>query len=109
MLFRSSQHCFMAIAIIIGCLTANGKGNNRKMNKFFIYFAIICSLLICMSTVFTKQHYFLDIIASFDIMLIVYPIVKVCKTGDKLIEWEEKRAEKRKLKKIEKNLKTDSK
>lgn len=104
-----SQHCFMAIAIIIGCLTANGKGNERKMNKIFIYFAIIISILICMSTVFTKQHYFLDILASFDIMLIVYPIVRVCGTGDKLTKWQEKRAEKRKLKKIEKSLKQGEK
>ncbi len=99
-----SQHCFMAFAIIIGCITANGSGNDRKMSKIFIYIAIVLSIMVCMSTVFTKQHYFLDILGSFDIMLIVYPIVRVCGTGDKLIKFEEKRKERKKLKKIEKNL-----
>ncbi len=103
-----SQHCFMAIAIIIGCLTANGKGKERKMNKIFIYASVIISLLICMSTVFTKQHYFLDILGSFDIMLIVYSIVRVCGTGDKLANWQEKREEKRKVKKIEKQMRKES-
>ncbi len=101
-----SQHCFMAFSVIIGAVTANGKDKERKMNKIFIVFAVICSILICLSTIFTKQHYCMDIVASFVIMFTIYPIISVFKIGDKVKTWQEKRTTKRlenKLNKIGKN------
>ncbi len=62
-----SQHAFMAIAIIIGCLTS-GKG----MKVWFKVVAIILSILIILATFFLKQHFFLDWVASLGIMLVTY-------------------------------------
>ncbi len=99
-----SQHCFMAFAIILGCTAANSNGNERKMSRIFVYLAIFCAIMIVLATVFIKQHYFLDIIASFDIMLITYGIVCSSNSGDKLRKRHEQIREKRKLKKIQKNI-----
>lgn len=97
-----SQHCFMAYSVIIGSLTANAKDRQRKMNVGFIIFAVICSILICLSTVFTKQHYCMDMVASFVIMFTIYPIISVFKVGDKMKVWQEKREKKRLEKKLNK-------
>lgn len=97
-----SQHCFMAFAIILGVMTANGKGCNKKMNKVFQILSFIIAVMIVLSTVFIRQHFVLDIIASFDIIFIVYPIVSVCKVGERMIAGHDRRVEKRKKKKLEK-------
>lgn len=62
-----SQHAFMAIGIIIGCLTGG-----KKMKWWFKIGAIVISIMILMSTFFIKQHFFVDWIASLAIMLVVY-------------------------------------
>lgn len=97
-----SQHCFMAFAMIIGVATASSKGATGKMNIFFKIFTLIVSILIVCATVFIRQHFFLDIIASFDIMFIIYPIVHVFKWGEKLMASSDKRRQKRLEKKLNK-------
>ena len=72
-----SQHCFMAFAIIIGCLSS------KNLNILFRVLAISCSIIIILSTIFIRQHYFLDIIASFDIIFAVWAIVYVFNLGKK--------------------------
>lgn len=72
-----SQHCFMAFAIIIGCLSS------KNLNIFYRIFAIFCASMIVLSTVFIRQHFVLDIIASFDIMFAVWAICYVFNLGKK--------------------------
>ncbi len=42
--------------------------------------------LICLSTLFTKQHYFLDMICGISISIFTYSIVKLINPANKLIE-----------------------
>ena len=104
-----SQHCFMAIAIIIACVSSSSKRMGGGFNKLFSAISIIISFFIIASTVLIKQHYFLDIITSFDIMLIVYPIVSLLGVGKRMAKNQESRAKKRAEKKLLKKLEKDSK
>ncbi len=72
-----SQHCFMAIATIIACLSSG-----KKMNIFFKIFAIIMGILIILATVFLKQHFVMDFVASLVIMVPIYFTVKLCNFGN---------------------------
>ena len=89
-----SQHCFMAFAVMIACFTC------KKMNVFFRIIASGLSVMIILSTVFIRQHYLLDIIASFDIMLSVFAFIYVFKLGNKLAERQENKRKEKILKKI---------
>ncbi len=62
-----SQHAFMAIGVIIACLTAG-----KDMKWWFKALAIPCAIMIILSTFFTKQHYFIDWVASVCIMVPAY-------------------------------------
>lgn len=76
-----SQHCFMAFAMIIACFSAK----EEKMNVFFRIFTIITSILIVLATVFIRQHFVLDIFASFIIMFPIFAVVHTFKWGEKLM------------------------
>lgn len=76
-----SQHCFMAFAMIIACVSAK----EEKMNIFFKIFTIITSILIVLATVFIRQHFVLDIVASFIIMFPIFAIAHVFNLGEKLM------------------------
>lgn len=89
-----SQHCFMAFAVLIACF------NGKKMNIFYRLFASLCAIMIILSTIFIRQHYILDIFASFEIMFAVYAIVHVCKCGEKMAARQEQREKDRQIKKI---------
>ena len=64
-----SQHCFMALSCIFASFF------EKKTHWAIRVFTIICGVLIIMSTVFIKQHYFLDFIAS---LVIITPIFLTC-------------------------------
>lgn len=72
-----SQHCFMAIAAFLACIRC------KQMNKGFRIFGCICSVLIVLSTVFTKQHYWIDFVGSLAIMLPFYFVIKYSGLGQK--------------------------
>lgn len=90
-----SQHCFMAIAIIIGY--SNQKKTTPAWLRWSCY---VISVLIILATVFLKQHYVLDFVASFVIMVPTYLITKYCKFGDYMV----RKTEERKAKKNKKDL-----
>jgi len=93
-----SQHCFMAFAMVIACLSAK----EEKMNVFFKIFTLLCSILIVLATVFIRQHFLLDIVASFIIMFPIWAVCNVFNWGEKLMNWLEIKKEKRKQKKLDK-------
>lgn len=68
-----SQHAFMAIGMIISCLTGG-----KKMKWWFKVGTILISIMILLATFFIKQHFFLDWVASLGIMLLVYAGVCLC-------------------------------
>lgn len=75
-----SQHCFMAFAVIIACLSCKG------MKMWYRLGAIGCSIMIVLSTVFIRQHFILDIFASFDIMFIIFAIFYCCDFGKNYVK-----------------------
>ena len=93
-----SQHCFMAYAMIISCISAK----KEKINMFFKIFTCITSILIVMATVFIRQHFLLDMVASFIIMFPIWALAYVFNWGEKLDKALQNRKEKRKHKKGEK-------
>lgn len=72
-----SQHCFMALSCIIASI------NEKNTHWFIRVFTALCGVLIIMSTVFIKQHYFLDFIASFCIIVPLYVALKLLGFGKK--------------------------
>lgn len=98
-----SQHCFMAFAMIIACLTAK----EEKMNIFFKIFTITCDILIVLATVFIRQHFLLDIFASFIIMFSAFAVCYVFKWGEKLMQFIERKQEIRKQNKLKKEQEKD--
>lgn len=76
-----SQHCFMALGIIIG--VSNQKKN---ISPWLRWTMIVCGVLIIFATVFLKQHYVLDFVASFVIMVPTYLICKYAKFGDHMVK-----------------------
>jgi membrane-associated phospholipid phosphatase len=65
-----SQHCFMAIAVFIGCADC------KDMKLWYRIFGCIIGILIVLATVFTRQHYLLDFVASFVIMVPIFLLVR---------------------------------
>ncbi len=73
-----SQHCYMAIGITMCALGTKG------MKTWFKWICYVMSVLIVLSTLFIKQHFFLDFVASLVIMLTLFAIVKIFNLGKKL-------------------------
>lgn len=92
-----SQHCFMAFAIIIAVCSSKG------LNIFYRLAAFAISIMIILSTVFIRQHFLLDIFASFDIMFIVFGLVYYFKLGNRLKARQERKENERQIKKLTKN------
>lgn len=74
-----SQHTFMALAMIIACVSG------KNINKLFRIFTIFIAIMIILSTVLIRQHFLLDIFGSLDIMGIVYGIVYISGYGEKKV------------------------
>ncbi len=83
-----SQHSYMAIAMIIACLTAG-----KDMKWWYKIFTIAVGIMILLATFFIKQHFFLDWVASLVIMLLAYFAVliyfhkKKKKHGEQSMPW----------------------
>lgn len=76
-----SQHAMMAFVTIL-CFY-----NQRKTTPLWLrILAYVCGILIMMATVFLKQHFVVDVIASIVIMLITYIIVKAWDFGGYMIK-----------------------
>lgn len=57
-----SWYCYLAVR------------NQKSISKWYQYFSLIIALLVCISTVVIKQHYFVDIIAGVVIAEFTYRI-----------------------------------
>ena len=71
-----SQHCFMALACIFASLY------EKNTHWLWRIFTAVMGVLIILSTMFLKQHYFLDFVASFCIMVPIFIIVRLFNAGD---------------------------
>lgn len=53
----------------------------KEIPKWFRVYSLITAVIIYFSTVFVKQHYFIDVIAGIVIAIISYAICKKLKAG----------------------------
>lgn len=74
-----SYHCLISLYCYLGIR------KQPEISKGFKIYSGIMVILICMSTVFTKQHYFIDIVGGLSISLSVYLIVKLINPGEKIL------------------------
>ena len=65
-----SFHCLMSIYCYLGIR------RQSEISKGFKVYTLVMTLLVCLSTVYTKQHYFVDIIGGLGIPVICYAIVR---------------------------------
>jgi len=65
-----SYHCLISLYCYLGIR------KQPEISKGFKIYSIVMTVLICLSTLFTKQHYILDCISGLSISLISYLIVE---------------------------------
>lgn len=80
-----SYHCLISLYCYLGVR------RQPEISRGFRIYSLIMTVLICMSTVFTKQHYAIDIVGGLSISLLCYFVVGKLDPGKKL---EERRAKK---------------
>jgi len=74
-----SYHCLISLYCYLGIR------RRTEVSKGIRIYSLIMTLLICMSTVLTKQHYFIDIIGGLSIAIICYIIVEKLDPGAKIL------------------------
>ena len=72
-----SYHCLISLYCYLGVR------RQPEISKGFRIYSLVMAALICMSTVFTKQHYFIDIVGGLAISIICYIIVNKIDPGKK--------------------------
>lgn len=75
-----SFHCLSIIFCYLGV------ARRKDVNIFHRLGQLLITILICISTVFTKQHYFVDIIMSIILCLICFGLTKVFDPGTKILK-----------------------
>ncbi len=88
-----SQHCLMALALVIAA-----SGEKKSTPLWMRILAWMFCVLIFMATLFLRQHYILDLVASIVVMVPTYLITKYCKFGEWMLKKQEQSKYKKQLK-----------
>lgn len=64
-----SYHCLISLYCYLGVR------RQPEISKGYRIYALLMTVLICLSTVFTKQHYFIDMIGGLGIAILCYAVV----------------------------------
>lgn len=75
-----SFHCFISMFCYLGVRRADNIGRGMKV------FAIVATVLVCLSTVFTKQHYFMDIVGGVGFAALCDAIVYKLDPGTRIVD-----------------------
>lgn len=75
-----SYHCLISLCCYLGIF------RQKEISLRFRIYSFVMVILISMSTVFTKQHYFIDILGGLTIPIITYVIIYFLNPGKKIIE-----------------------
>lgn len=86
-----SYHCILTLCCYFGVC------RKKEVSLSFRIFSLISVVLIVLSTLFTKQHYFLDIVDGIALAIVVFLLVKAFEPGKKIITHYQK---KKSIKKI---------
>ena len=74
-----SYHCLISLYCYLGIRKRD------EVSKGIRVYSLIMAMLICMSTVLTKQHYFIDIIGGLSISIICYIVVQKINPGSRIM------------------------
>ena len=74
-----SYHCLISLYCYLGVR------KQPEISKGFRIYSLVMAVLICMSTVFTKQHYFMDIPGGLAISILCYAVVQKTNPAEKLL------------------------
>lgn len=81
-----SYHCLISIYCYLGIR------KQQEVSKGLRVYSLVMAILICLSTVFTKQHYFIDIIGGLSISFICYAVVQKINPAQRMISRRNKTA-----------------
>ncbi len=74
-----SYHCLISLYCYLGIR------KQPEISKGFRVYSLVMTVLICMSTVFTKQHYAIDIVGGLSISIICYLVVRKLDPAGKIL------------------------
>lgn len=74
-----SYHCLISLYCYLGVR------GQEEVSKGFRIYSLVMAILICLSTVFTKHHYFIDIVGGLGISLVCYFVVEKLNPGAKIV------------------------
>lgn len=81
-----SFHCMISVYCYLGVW------RRREISKGFKIYTLIMAILICLSTMFTKQHYFLDFIVGTALAIATFALVKLTDLGNRCLGKHEKKS-----------------
>lgn len=74
-----SYHCLISLYCYLGVR------KRPEISRGFRVYSLVMTILICMSTVFTKQHYFIDIPGGMLISILCYIVTEKLDPAEKLL------------------------
>lgn len=79
-----SYHCLISLCCFLAVF------RRKEIRLGFRIYSLVMVILISMSTVFTKQHYFVDILGGLAIPIFVYVIIYFINPGKRILDKREK-------------------
>ena len=79
-----SYHCLISVYCYLGVR------KREEVSKGFRVYTLVMTILICLSTVFTKQHYIIDTFGGLAISILCYMLMQRLDPGKRWIEKHEK-------------------
>jgi membrane-associated phospholipid phosphatase len=75
-----SYHCLISLYCYLGIR------HRQEVSKGVRIYSLVMTVLICLSTVLTKQHYFIDIIGGLGISIVCYAVVQKLDPGARILK-----------------------
>ena len=75
-----SYHCLISLYCYLGIR------KREEVSKGVRIYSLVMTILICLSTVFTKQHYVLDILGGLGISIVCYAVVQKLDPGSRILK-----------------------
>ena len=72
---KEALNCFPSMHAVMGTLMIIGGTKSSKLSTWLSITSYICGIGCILSTLFIKQHYFIDVVVGISLILIVYAIV----------------------------------
>lgn len=80
-----SLHCSLSLYMYLGI------ARKKEIALGYRIYSIVMVVFICLSTVFTKQHYIMDSIAGIALALAIFFLIRVINPGKMIVEYQNKK------------------